>query len=101
MDYEPIFTGLGIVAGYLAAVLGLSFYLRRRVGAKRWRDVHRLTPLVYVLGVIHVLGAGSDASAPWLRAVLLATGAPILFLLLVRLLPEDAPPRPRPDRRPS
>jgi len=95
MDYEPVFTGVGIVAGYLAAVLGLSFYLRRRVGAKRWRNVHRLTPLVYVLGVIHVLGAGSDASAPWLQAVLFATGAPILFLFLVRVLPEDAPTRPR------
>ena len=76
-------------------MLGLSFYLRRRIGAKRWRNLHRLTPLVYVLGVIHVLGAGSDASAPWLRAVLFATGAPILFLFLVRVLPEDAPTRPR------
>ena len=37
MGYEPIFTGLGVIAGYLAALLGLSFYIRRRVGAKRWR----------------------------------------------------------------
>ena len=57
--------------------------------------LHRLTLLVYVLGVIHMLGAGSDASAPWLRAVLLATGAPILFLFLVRVLPEDAATRTR------
>ena len=97
MDYEPVFTGLGVIAGYLAAVLGLSFYLRRRIGAKRWRNVHRLTPLVYLLGVIHVLGAGSDASAPWLRAVLFATGAPILFLFLARVLPEGAPARTRPE----
>jgi methionine sulfoxide reductase heme-binding subunit len=96
MGYEPIFTGLGIIAGYVAALLGLSFYIRRRVGAKRWRTLHRLTPLVYVLGVAHVLGAGSDASAPWLRAVLLATGTPILFLLLMRVLPEEDAPRSRP-----
>jgi sulfoxide reductase heme-binding subunit YedZ len=91
MDYRPVFTGLGIVAGYLAALLGLSFYLRRRLGARRWRSLHRLTVLVYLLGAIHALGAGTDAEAPWMRAVLLATGAPILFLFLLRVLPADAP----------
>jgi sulfoxide reductase heme-binding subunit YedZ len=91
MDYRPVFTGLGILAGYLAALLGLSFYLRRRLGARRWRSLHRLTVLVYLLGAIHALGAGTDAEAPWMRAVLLATGAPILFLFLLRVLPADAP----------
>jgi methionine sulfoxide reductase heme-binding subunit len=52
--------------------------------------------LVYVLGVIHTLGAGSDAEAPWLRAVLLATGTPILFLFLLRVLPDESRPAPRP-----
>ena len=61
MDHEPLFTGLGIIAGYLAALLGLSFYVRRRIGAKRWRTLHRCTVLVYVLGVVHTLGAGTDA----------------------------------------
>ena len=100
MDHEPVFTGLGVIAGYLAALLGLSFYLRRRIGARRWRSLHRLTVLVYLLGAIHVLGAGTDAEAPWLRAVLLATGAPILFLFLLRILPDDAR-APVPRRQPS
>ena len=93
MDHAPLYTGLGIIAAYLAALLGLSFYARRRIGAKRWRSLHRLTVLVYTLGVIHTLGAGTDAEAPWLRAVLFATGAPILFLFLLRVLPQDAPVR--------
>ena len=42
-----------------------------------------------MLGVIHVIGAGSDAEAVWMRAILLATGAPILFLFLLRVLPEQ------------
>jgi methionine sulfoxide reductase heme-binding subunit len=100
MDYEPVFTGLGIVAGYLAALLGLSFYLRRRIGARRWRSLHRATVLIYVLGAIHALGAGTDAEAPWLRAVLLGTGAPILFLFLLRVLPDD-PRAPAPRRQAS
>ena len=61
IDHEPVFTGLGIIGGYLAAILGLTFYVRRRVGTRRWRNLHRLTPVVYILGVIHTLGAGTDA----------------------------------------
>ena len=101
MDYKPFFTGLGIIAGYLAAALGLSFYLRRRIGAKRWRKLHRLTVLTYLLGVIHTLGAGTDAWAPWMRAVMLATGAPIAFLFLLRVLPEEAEAKPKPAPEPK
>jgi methionine sulfoxide reductase heme-binding subunit len=99
MEFKPFFTGLGIISGYLAALLGLSFYARRRIGAKRWRKLHRLTVLVYLLGVIHTLGAGTDASAPWMRAVMLATGTPIVFLFLLRLLPEEAEAKPAAARQ--
>jgi sulfoxide reductase heme-binding subunit YedZ len=91
LDYRPVYTGLGIVAGHLAALLGLSFYARRRVGAKRWRKLHRATPAVYVLALLHALGAGSDAGTPWLRATLLATALPALGLLLARLIPRPRP----------
>jgi sulfoxide reductase heme-binding subunit YedZ len=104
MDYQPLFTGLGVIAAYVAGLLGLSFYVRRRIGTKRWRSLHRLTLLVYVLGVVHTLGAGTDASTPWLRAVLLLTGAPIVFLALLRWLPEMKPKarrKPQPGTRPA
>jgi len=86
MEHDPLWTGLGIIAGYLAAALGLSFYARRRIGAKRWRRLHKATILVYLLAVAHTLGAGSDAGTPWLRAQLVITGAPVLFLLVMRVL---------------
>jgi methionine sulfoxide reductase heme-binding subunit len=86
IDHEPLWTGLGIVGGYLAAALGLSFYARRRIGTKRWRSLHKATILVYVLSVLHTLGAGSDAGTPWLRAQIVLTGAPILFLFVMRAL---------------
>jgi sulfoxide reductase heme-binding subunit YedZ len=97
MPYRTPYTAMGVIAGYLAAVLGLSFYVRTRIGVKRWRVLHRLTSIVYVLAVIHVLGAGTDADTRWLRLTLIASGAPVVFLLLVRLLPERAsaaPPQP-------
>ena len=76
MSYRPLFTGLGILAGYLAALLGLSFYARRRIGVKLWRRLHRATVLVWVLGVVHTLGAGSDAATQWLRALRAAARDP-------------------------
>jgi sulfoxide reductase heme-binding subunit YedZ len=93
MDYRPVYTGLGIVAGYLAAALGLSFYARKRIGANLWRKLHKATIAVYVLAVIHTLGAGSDVA--WVRPAMLITGAPILYLLALRMLPQ----RPRGERR--
>jgi methionine sulfoxide reductase heme-binding subunit len=85
IDYRPAFTASGIVAGYLAAILGLSFYARRRIGGRRWRKLHRATPVVYVLALIHTLGAGTDAGTAWLRALLLATTLPAAALLVARL----------------
>lgn len=85
MDFEPVFTGLGIVAGYIAAALGLSFYARRRIGPKLWRKAHRATIVVYLLAVVHTLGAGTDAGSSLLRAFMLATGVPIVWLFIARV----------------
>jgi sulfoxide reductase heme-binding subunit YedZ len=82
IDYRPVYVATGILGGYLALILGLSFYARKRVGAKRWRKAHRATPLVYVLGLIHTLGAGTDAGSSWLRAFMLATALPAALLLV-------------------
>lgn len=86
MSYRPLYTGLGILSGYLAALLGLSFYARRRIGARLWRKLHRATILVWVLGAVHTLGAGSDASTQWLRALVLLPAVPIAYLLTARML---------------
>lgn len=98
MGYRPQFTGLGIVAGYLALLLGPSFYLRRRIGVRRWRRLHRGTVLVWVLAVIHALGAGSDGTTVWLRAVVLVPGLPIVYLLALRVF--QRPQRARTSLRP-
>ena len=85
-EHEPLWTGLGVTGGWMAAILGLSYWIRNRLPAGLWRKLHRVTVLVYVLSVAHTLGAGTDASEPWMRALLLVTGAPILFLFLARVL---------------
>ena len=88
-EVKPFWVGLGTTGGWLAALLGLTFYARKRIGTKLWRKAHRATIVVYVLSVAHTLGAGTDAREPWLLAFVLATGAPILFLFTMRVLPRD------------
>jgi methionine sulfoxide reductase heme-binding subunit len=84
IGYRPLWTGLGIVGGYLAAILGLSFYVRRRIGARLWRRMHRFTVVVYVLALAHALGSGTDASIQVVRYAMLASALPVLFLFVLR-----------------
>ncbi len=92
MSYRPLFTGLGVIAGYLAALLGLSFYARRRIGVRLWRRLHRATVLVWALGVVHTLGAGSDAATQWLRALVLLPAIPIVYLTALRVFSSPRKP---------
>jgi sulfoxide reductase heme-binding subunit YedZ len=85
LGYRPLWTGLGVIAAYLAAILGLSFYVRRRIGARLWRQMHRFTVVVYVLSLAHALGSGTDASIPVVRVTMLASALPILFLFALRV----------------
>jgi sulfoxide reductase heme-binding subunit YedZ len=91
IDYRPVFVAAGIAGGYAAALLGLSFYARKRIKARRWRKLHRATPIVYVLALTHTLGAGTDAGSSWLRAFMLATAVPAAALLANRLIPRRRP----------
>jgi len=46
-----------------------------------------------VLGVTHTLGSGTDAGTPWMTAILIATGTPILYFGILRALPSAPSPR--------
>lgn len=83
--YRPFWTGLGITAGWALAALGLSYYARSWVGQSRWRSLHRLTAVFWVLGIVHSLGSGTDAEQPWFLLLLVLSAAPALILVLSKL----------------
>ncbi len=91
--YRPLWTGLGIIAFYCLAAFGLSFYQRRRIGARRWRSAHRFASLAFVLGGIHALMAGTDARSPLLLGLILGFGVIIAVLVAARALGLPAKPR--------
>jgi sulfoxide reductase heme-binding subunit YedZ len=84
--YRPIWTGIGIIAGYGLAVLGLTYYLRDRIGAARWRRVHRLTAGFWLAAIVHTIGAGSDSAQIWFLAISGAIVIPAALLLALRWL---------------
>lgn len=86
-EHEPIFTGLGIIAGYMAILFGASYYARDRFGSSRWRKIHRVVTVSYVLSVVHTLGAGSDAGELWLFVPTAAGAAIVTALFVLRITP--------------
>lgn len=83
-SYKTFWTTTGIIAGWGLVLLGLSFYVRGRIGVQRWRVLHRFTALAWVLGVIHSLGEGTDAGQAWFLVMTLIVVAPALAMLTFR-----------------
>ncbi len=98
IDYRPLWVAAGIVGAFVLLVGGLSAYARRRLGPARQRVVHRLTLLGWALGVVHTLGAGTDAGSVWLRAIVLLPALPVVYGLVLRV---TNPARPAPRARPA
>jgi sulfoxide reductase heme-binding subunit YedZ len=95
MSYRPLWTGLGIIGGYITVIVGPTYFVRRRIGARRWRQIHRTAAIVYVLGLIHALQSGTDGATLWFRTIAAMSAAPIVVLLALRYL------RPAPKRAPQ
>jgi sulfoxide reductase heme-binding subunit YedZ len=83
-SYKTLATSIGIVAGWGLIFLGLSYYLRRRIGQNRWKSIHRFTALMWVLGLVHAFTEGSDAGQLWFIALIGITAAPAAVMLVIR-----------------
>jgi len=84
MSYRPLWTGLGIIAAYGLAALSLSYYARARIGVARWRTLHRAIAGFWLLGVVHTLGAGTDAGQAWFLLLVACVVLPPLAMLGLR-----------------
>jgi methionine sulfoxide reductase heme-binding subunit len=98
-SYKTVWTTLGIVAGWMTAVAGLSFYARDRIGRERFKIIHRLTVLAWVLGLVHTFTEGTDAGQVWFIAIVAISSAPVIALLGLRIAGRPLPLS-RPAARP-
>jgi len=91
LSYKTIPTSIGIVAGWGIIILGLSYYLRAKIGVQRWKLLHRFTALAWLFGLVHTFTEGTDAGQLWFIALILLTAAPALALLAARHLGPSKP----------
>ncbi len=84
--YRPIWVGIGQVTLYLTIVVLGSFYVRKRIGQKRWRTLHYLSFLAFVGATVHGLMAGTDTAAPLIRWAYAIAGAIVAFLFVYRIV---------------
>jgi len=96
--YRPFATALGQIAAYGMLALGATFYVRRHIGAARWRSGHRLLPVFWLLAVVHGLLVGTDATKPWALAALALPIAAAALLVITRLATQPVPRRGAPAR---
>lgn len=94
--YRPIWLGLGVAAMWVLIGVAASSLLRDRIGPHAWRLIHWAAYASWPLAVVHGLGTGSDAAAPWLIALVVSCVVAVVFALVFRL--RDGVPSTRPVR---
>lgn len=92
--YRSFWMALGIVALYLGLAIGISTWLRPKIGYKLWRSFHYLTFLVYVLVTIHGIATGSDTTTWWAIGMYGASIVLVGTLLLKRIMQPEKPAKP-------
>jgi methionine sulfoxide reductase heme-binding subunit len=97
--YMRLWTTVGIVAGWGMIALGLSYYVKDRIGPQRWKKLHRFTALAWLAGLAHSFGEGTDAGETWFIVATAIVVLPALGLLIVRPLGAPSKPTPRPVRQ--
>lgn len=83
-SYMQPWMGIGVVGGWLILLFGLSYYVRDRIGQARWKRIHRLTMVAWVLGVVHSLGIGTDSGQVWFLITAGVVAVPAVALVASR-----------------
>ena len=81
---NPLWVGLGAVSLDLVAALIVSS-LRRHLGYRAWRAIHRGAYLSWPVALAHGLGMGTDAASVWFIVVTIACIATVSTAVAWRL----------------
>ena len=98
--WHPVAVAAGVIAGWLMLMLAVSFRLRARIGQRVWRQLHYASFAAFLLAMLHAITAGTDLAGIGGPILALVAGAPVLWLVLLRILAPRGVPRPAAPPRP-
>lgn len=84
--YEPVWTGIGIIATWAMALVTASFWMRKWVGQRAWRRLHYLSFGVYLLAFVHGILAGTDTAQLPIALTYAASISVVAMLLALRIM---------------
>ena len=84
--YRPLWIGLGVIGAYLSALVTVTFYLRKKIGQKRFKAIHTFSMFGYLGVILHAFFAGSDSSLPIVQLIYFGTFMVVVFLTAYWLL---------------
>jgi ferredoxin/DMSO/TMAO reductase YedYZ heme-binding membrane subunit len=62
---DPVGIGVGVVGLEMMVAAALSILIQRKLGYSRWRALHSMTYVAFMLVVAHVLISGTDTGPVW------------------------------------
>ena len=84
--YKTAWLSLGAVALDLLLALVATSLVRRRLGHRAWRRVHRLAYACWPVAVAHGLGIGTDRSSTWVLVLSMVCVLSVLATTTWRLV---------------
>ena len=97
-SYRPFAVGLGQLAFYAWVVILISFYVRKKIGARVWRGIHYASYFTFLSVLVHALVSGTDAGTTGMQWLYWASGGILLFLTVYRILHEVQAARAKKER---
>lgn len=82
-SYRTFWLALGIIGLYLGIAIGISTWLRPRIGYQWWRRLHYLTFALFILVTLHGIMTGSDSKTWW--AIGLYAGSSLIVGILTTM----------------
>ncbi|MCM2533230.1 ferric reductase-like transmembrane domain-containing protein [Neobacillus pocheonensis] len=70
--YETFSMAMGTIAFYFLIITILTSKFRKKIGYQRWRKLHALNPILYILVTLHGLMSGTDFQGTILAVVNIA-----------------------------
>ena len=86
-SWRSFFSLGGIPAWYLIVVASLAALLRASVG-QRWRIIHFLNYLAFLLATIHAFLIGTEFQYLWLRVAAAMMGAGVIAVFVLKRIPK-------------